>query len=470
MITEKRQDFNRLEKEIYSYCCKIGCEMLKNALESWDEELSANRDRKKYRHKGTRRTAIKTVMGTVEYERGVFQQNNENGTKNCVYLLDESMGKSGSGFMSGMLSEMIAKAACESSYRSTSRSVSDLTGQAISHTAAWNVVQELGERMDTVEKQNANIAAAHKGVGRVETPVLFEEQDGIWLNLQGKDRKKHGPNKEMKVAIAYDGASAIGKKRYKLTNKVACAGFESVREFQKRKEGVVAGTYKIDEIEVLLLNGDGASWIRQAQTDETVHFQLDVFHVNKAIRTYVKDAAMRKQITKLLYEKEIDTLLDYIEALSNSVEDESEQQNLLALLSYFTNNKDGLVPCHRRGLNLPEPPEGIEYRRMGAMESNIFTLIGNRMKGRRACWSVKGGGNLARLLCLFFTSKLSETLQNLTNVVLPEKYAEEIEIKMSSKQVALREGKGYNGFKSAFIPSEMKWLKDLVSIKPLHEI
>ena len=33
------------------------------------------------------------------------------------------------------------------------------------------------------------------------------------------------------------------------------------------------------------------------------------------------------------------------------------------------------------------------------MESNVFTLIGNRMKGRRECWSIDGANNLAVLLC-----------------------------------------------------------------------
>jgi len=457
-----------LEQEIFKRVCEWGCELLKQALEHCDNKLMLNRDRTVYRHKGPRKTAIKTVMGTVEYERGVYQRKNEDGTKSCVFLLDEAMGKEGSGFMSEMLSEMVVKAACEGSYRSTSRSVSELTGQMLSHTAAWNVVQELGKRVDLQEKQASNAAAAHKGRGTLESPVLFEEQDGIWLNLQGKDRKTHGKNKEMKVAIAYDGAKQTGKKRYELTNKVACANFETVNKFQKRKEGVVAQTYKVDEIEMRLLNGDGAQWIRGAQTDETVHFQLDPFHRNKAIRTYVKNPEMRENITVLLYSKDIGTLLAYIEALSNSVEDETERENLLALLTYFTNNKDGLVPCHRRGLNLPEPPEGIEYRRMGAMESNVFTLIGNRMKGRRACWSVNGGNNLARLLCLKATKKLSQTLQTLTSVVLPIQYTEEIITNLSPAKVAKSVGKGYNGFsKAAPSPAtpEYKWLRDIGALR-----
>ena len=37
------------------------------------------------------------------------------------------------------------------------------------------------------------------------------------------------------------------------------------------------------------------------------------------------------------------------------------------------------------------------------MESNVFTLIGDRMKGGRRTWSISGGNNLALLLVLFHT-------------------------------------------------------------------
>jgi hypothetical protein len=160
-------------------------------------------------------------------------------------------------------------------------------------------------------------------------------------------------------------------------------------------------------------------------------------------------------------------MLDVIEAYSNSTGDEKERENYLKLLGYFQNNKDGLIPCHRRGLDLPQPPEGKVYRRLGAMESNIFTIIGNRMKGRRHCWSINGANNLARLLCLKTTGKLSETLQNLSAMVLPERYSEEIESNLSSAKVPIREGKGYNGFKQMSVPSSMPWLKDIAAVRAI---
>ena len=117
---------------------------------------------------------------------------------------------------------------------------------------------------------------------------------------------------------------------------------------------------------------------------------------------------------------------------------------------------------------MPEAPEGKVYRRMGAMESNIFTILGNRMKGGRACWSVKGGNNLARLLCLKFTGKLTDTIDVLTSFVLPEKYAEEVRKEMSVANIRKSVGKGYEPRRSGDFPADSsgKWLRELGRIRP----
>ena len=62
--------------------------------------------------------------------------------------------------------------------------------------------------------------------------LLFEEADGVYVNLQGKDRKNNNQEKaEIKVAIAYDGWKKEGQDRYSLHEKVAAAGFEKSKEF-----------------------------------------------------------------------------------------------------------------------------------------------------------------------------------------------------------------------------------------------
>ncbi len=192
-------------------------------------------------------------------------------------------------------------------------------------------------------------------------------------------------------------------------------------------------------------------------TDETVIFQLDTFHRNKAIREYVSNPDIQKEIFRLLYSKNIDLLLDYIEALSNSVDNEKEREKLQTLHTYFSSNKDGLIAWQQRGLDLPKTCDDKEYRHLGAMESNIFTIIGNRMKGGRACWSVDGGNNLARLLTLKHTGKLHETLDNLTTWTLPQRYAEEICVKMTCSKAPKYDGKGYEPIRAGAAPSTPKY-------------
>jgi hypothetical protein len=407
-------------------------------------------------------------MGEVAYSRHVYSFTCEDGKRGTVYLLDKAIGRTGSGFFSEALSESIAESVCELPYRKAAAEISSLTGQRISHTAAWNATQQMGERVNEQELENAAKARANKGVGTIETKLLFEEQDGIYLHLQGKDRKKYGESREMKLAIAYDGAVKSGKNRYKLTGKAACANFESVDKFCRRKEGVIAASYNIDEIVLRVLNGDGAGWIKRSLNTDTI-YQLDTFHRNRAIFRAAPDENARKTMLKLLYSKQIDDLLLYIDAIANSVEDEEREKLLRELHTYFTNNKDGLISYKRRGIDLPPPPNGKEYRSMGGMESNVFSIVGNRMKGRRRCWSVDGGNNLARLLCLKATGKLRDTLAAMTSH-MPEKYAEEVITVLSSTKIQKSVGRGWNGFHKAMIPSSQKWLRDLAGIRGFAEL
>ena len=461
------KDFERLAQRI---CFEFGREIVKVLLEEWDRYLMHSREKAVYEHVGRKRTTIKTVIGEVVYYRAQYEYINEDGKKSYVFLLDTAMGMDNAGHFSELMREMIVQACCASPYREAARSVSEMTGQTISHTAAWSVVQAVGKQVDAQEQSAAKLAAKGDGTGTIEAKVLFEEQDGISLSLQGKSRKEHGERKEMKVAIAYDGAKQTGKKRYMLTNKVASAGFEGVDDFVSRKEGVIASVYNVDEILMRFLNGDGAGWIKRSETGEEVHFQLDQYHRNNAITGYVSDLEARGLIRETLYSEDIDLLLHIIEVEALSSDDEKERENYMKLHSYFHNNKDGLVPYHRRGLEIPEPPEGKEYRHMGAMESNVFTIIGNRMKGHRKNWSIAGGDNLARLLCLKFTGRLTKALDNLPACVLPERYAEELIVELSAAKVPLREGKGYDGYHQAMIPATQKWLKELVKIKPFCSV
>jgi len=242
-LPEREINFNDLEKEIFKIGCEFAQELLKSVLIAMDQDIQKCRDKKRYRHKGLRETSLKTLMGDVSYRRAVYEEILESGEKSYVYLLDKELDLSCFGKVTSNLAVRIAEASSVCSFREAARNVSSMTGQTISHGGVWNVIQEMGEKLGEVEDTNAWLAKMHEGKGEKKTEILFEEADGVWINMQGKDRPKKGRRCEMKMAVAYDGWEVQGKARYALSNKVMVAGFEKPKQFQQKKEGAIAAVF-----------------------------------------------------------------------------------------------------------------------------------------------------------------------------------------------------------------------------------
>ena len=469
LCKEEFSDFAELEQSVFQAAMEAAREVLRIVLETVDQQLHKERNRKVYRDKGKRPTSIKTRVGVVAYERRVYEVTNKDGLRQYVYLLDEALGKETVGFISKTVCQMAVDAAVEGTFRSAARMVSEMTGLSISPQGVWNLTQKVGLfREEEIERQS-KLAQAEQGMGTVVSDLVYEEQDGIWLSLQGRDRRERGPRAEMKLAIAYDGALwSTKKKRRTLDNKVAYAGFETAKEFEQHKEGVVANHYDVTGIKLRVLNGDGAQWIKSAK-DPGGLYMLDPFHRNKAILEAVNDTDLRNLMLKLLYSDKIEELLQCIEASVESTLDPDEQEKRRVLLRYFTNNKDGLLQYYHQGVEIPETrsPE-IHHARMGSMESNIFTILGNRMKGRRACWSIAGGGNMARLLCLKHTTGYGN-LFSLSMTGEERKVQEEYRGPLSASKVGETCGKGYE---SAFgrMVSSVGWLSKIFAPRPVSEL
>lgn len=146
---------------------------------------------------------------------------------------------------------------------------------------------------------------------------------------------------------------------------------------------------------------------------------------------------------RLLSEKRVDDLLIYIKGITELAEDEVEKKKLKELHEYFNSNKEGLIPYQERGLKLPAPPEGIEYRNLGTMEHQVCDGAAKRMKHQKASWSKHGAANLGQILCQKACGKLRGTVLSLSKTVLPERYTETIEEVLSAAKAPLRDGKGY---------------------------
>ena len=410
MLNDEGLTFKEIEEEIFKMVCEWGQSFAREFLEKYDEYLMKSRDKGSYRNKGLRETTVKTVFGEVNYSRRVYETTRDDGIREFVYLLDEQLHIPGVGLISQNLADQLVAGITEMSYRQTAEKVTEMTGQSISAMGVWKVIQALGEK---VCEEEATLVKAHKAgtvQGEVVTPVLFEETDGVYVKLQ---REKQDMA-EIKVGIAYDGWKATGKERFALDQKVVVAGFSKAKEFQAYREAAIAEKYNTDEIEVRLMNADGAEWIKNLSDADTV-FQLDPFHRNKAIRDYIPYQEAVRSIHEYLDLKDIDGMFEYLEIYRNSLDDETEIEKADKLISYFSNNRKGLLSYQDQGIVLPEHPNGLSYRNMGTMENHIWSTIAKRMKHNHTCWSIKGGNHLAKILARKCSGRLNEVSAKLKN-------------------------------------------------------
>lgn len=455
---------------------QLGQAIIRAGLEMKDHQLMAIRDTKRYRDKGTRKTCIKTKCGTVEYSRRVYVDRCAKADeKKTVYLLDEIMGIARIGNYSEGYCRLAASSICESSYRGASRQLTELTGQEISTQGVWNIIQKLGESEQERAEKNAKLAKASQGEGEIKTKLLYEENDGIFLKLQGKARARYGRSKEMKVGIAYDGVlwkvGKTGKKRRILNNKIAYAGFKNAKEFRKNKEGLIASRFDTRGIKLRVLNGDGANWIQKEKKKKTIKV-LDEFHRNKRIRECIKDPRKAKLIREALYEMETDEFLEYLQIAKDTVVDDNEKSGIQELYDYYEKNRASMAGYYDRGIEIPETrePGVLHHARLGSMESNIFTLIGNRMKGRRMNWSIKGANNLASILCAYHTTGMESLFAEMPKD--PEEIEEWIDDidPLKAWENPLEIGSGYEYPAAVNTQSSAYWLRDIAKIGGIEEL
>lgn len=173
-------------------------------LEVYDRKLMENRDKKKYRHKGLRETSVNTIMGEIKYKRVMYEVQEEGITK-TVYLLDETLkisaeGKASSNLVEKVIEKVIETVPVTDSYRKAEEVIDTTTNTSLSHEKIRNIIVKIGDKITNKEKEERKLFDKNQLVaGLKEVTALFEETDGIWINLQGKDRKERLEKKIKKL-------------------------------------------------------------------------------------------------------------------------------------------------------------------------------------------------------------------------------------------------------------------------------
>lgn len=271
ILTKENVTFKDLEEIAFKIACEFANEILKNMLEEYDKKIMDDRDTVRYRHKGQEKTTIKVKTGLVEYKRTKYVEKLDDGSKKCVYLTDEILHIKEQGQISGGVIDLIVNNISEVSYRVCAKMINNMTGLTISGVAIWNIIQRLGQEIKQYEKEKVKAYKEEKlKAGEKETPIIYQEADGIMIYTQGKDRekqiekyKKEHPNEEVpkkvrnieiKLGTTYEGWKEVGKNRYELVGKEYVSGYMSGEEMADITNANLYSKYDMSKVEIRVLN------------------------------------------------------------------------------------------------------------------------------------------------------------------------------------------------------------------------
>lgn len=422
IVTEEEIKFNNLEKKIFKFVCSFGCLIIKLILESYDRKIMKARDTKKYRHKGLRKNTIKTVMGEVEYVRAMYEVE-EAKIKKRVYLLDEKLHINTEGKASENLVEKIVETVpITDSYRKAETVLKETTNATLSFEWIRNIVVKIGDKITKKEKEERKMLDKGQLVaGLKQITALFEEADGLWINLQGKDRKerleenkkkcekenkefnpKQKIKTELKLHVMYEGWKKDDK-RHPLINKQYIAGMMKPKEIKKLRDARVYQQYDVEKIKLRVVNGDGAKWTKGITSKGGI-YQKDQFHIMQEI---VRDVPKeyRNIIEELVKTKQYDKIEKVIEGLKVELGGEYKAiKKINTLQSYLSSG----LERYQDIVEVPEAPEGVEYRNMGTQESQIFSKLKKRFCSGRKAFSEHGANALAKICVLSERFSLEE--------------------------------------------------------------
>lgn len=460
IVTKDEIKFNDLEKKIFKFVCSFGCMILRLMLETYDRKLMKARDTKKYRHKGLRGNTIKTIMGEVEYRR-VMYEIEENGIKKTVYLLDEKLHINTEGKVSeNLIEKAVEIVPITDSYRKAETVIKETTNATISFEAIRTLIVKVGDKITKKEKEERKLLDKKQLVaGLKEITALFEEADGIWINLQGKDRQKRleqqkekceKENKEfnpkmkvkteLKLHVMYEGWKKDDP-RHALVNKQYMAGIMKPKEIKKLRDARVYQQYKEEKIKMRVTNGDGAKWTKGI-TVAGGFYQKDQFHIMQEI---VRDVPKeyRNIIKELVNTKQYDKIQTAIECLKYEVGGEYKAvKKINKLQSYLSNG----LERYQDVIEVPKAPKGIEYRNMGTQESQIFSKLKKRFCSGRKAFSEHGANALAKVCVLSEKFRIEEIETPIPIDTSVEDWIKEIEEKVKKNKTTT----------SSFIATEHK--------------
>lgn len=402
-LLEGFEDFNTLEEFAFELARRI----IVALLEAIDNALLAAKP-KGYKVAGFRLRTISLVLGDITFKRRLYVKATKKKKKgDGRFLLDEALNLRKNKRISGRLLKLAVSLATRLPFRQTADVLKEAGMATLSHMTVHKEVRRTGLEQKQIQdtlKNNLFIKGKEPEGNKKRVPILFLEVDAAVISLQRSNQDRL----EIKLGIVYEGWETNGKTRRLKNPHVIIGIFDDADAFWEAFNTEIAKLYELDEDTIMVLNGDGASWIQETAKDHLpgVIIQLDRYHLYRDLRNAFgkKDA---QGLIKALNEGQDQVFLDTMESLIENAPNYQNQQQRQKLFNFCQKYRDNLLDYR---LRLPKKLEGITLYGMGVAETTVDKKIANRMKKRGMSWSKLGAVAMAALLTLKANGELTTCL------------------------------------------------------------
>lgn len=202
-----------------------------------------------------------------------------------------------------------------------------------------------------------------------------------------------------------------GKKSdYRLVNAHYVSNLKESDDFWEHVRGIINAEYKDIDNTLIVINGDGAPWIREgAMCFARGMYQYDRFHVSRELREAFRfnEEAMRKA-RKALSQNDLGSLAIITTEALLGCRDTNQREKLEEFKDLLIRDQDSIIDYRVRLRNSGVcVPTG--WRGLGAAESNVNKFKNRTAKQGRA-WSPEGLTAILTTLSRLFEDNLSKTL------------------------------------------------------------
>ena len=379
---------------------------LLSILEELDEWLMNNRDFKRFKNREKQETTLATMLGSITINRRRYLDRD---TGDRVALLDQYLQYDGGDSLSPFLTEMAVKWAVRGpSYRDARDRFCDLLGyRATSHeTIRQEVLKIKPEEIETDDS-----------APKKEKDVLFLEVDGLNVHKQNSTRK----SREIKIGVVHEGweQKHLSSEEYKLKNKSYRSTIENGQTFWEDFSRYLYGKYVITDETHVVINGDGAPWIRGGvDYFPSAIYTYDRYHLKPWIKKALSERTKKERHHAYAAADENDpvALVTAVTEAEKAETDEEKKKEIGELRLFFLNNQDAFKDYRDILKEKDKDLDTSWMRPMGSAESNM-NLFSRRLKKMGYSWAEYGLKGMLNALIHHFEGTLIQAIGKTSSAV-----------------------------------------------------